>query len=69
MQNFDSINDERMTTEQAAAYLQFKKCTLDIWRHLGKGPHYMKVGFRVYYRKVDLDSWLASCMVNPASSR
>ncbi len=69
MQNTNQIHNDRMTTEEAAAYLQFKKSTLDVWRHLRKGPKYLKTGFRVYYRKVDLDNWLASCVVCPGNGR
>lgn len=31
-------------------------------RHKGTGPRYVKVGRKVYYRRTDLDAWLAANM-------
>lgn len=48
-----------MTPEQAAAYLGVTAGTLAVWRCTRKHAlPYLKVGARVRYRKVDLDTWL-----------
>lgn len=47
-------------TLDAATYLNLSPGTLEVWRSLGKGPRYCKVGRRVVYRREDLDSFLAS---------
>jgi helix-turn-helix protein len=33
--------------------------TLAIWRATGKGPDFTKAGRAVYYRRTDIDAWLA----------
>jgi len=49
-----------LTVKQAAAQTTIPKSTLDKFRVYGGGPLYIKVGSRVYYDTVDLDTWLAS---------
>ena len=46
-------------TLDAAAYLNLSPGTLEVWRCLGRGPRYYKVGRRVIYRREDLDAYLA----------
>ena len=46
--------------KQAAAYIGQKAGTLRQWRSISKGPAYHKKGRRVFYKKCDLDAWLAS---------
>lgn len=41
------------------------KGTLAVWRSLGKGPHYLRVGSRILYPGADLNSFLAKCRVKP----
>ncbi len=48
-----------MTTEQAADYLSMSKQRLEIWRHEGKGPCFIKLSRMVRYRREDMDEWLA----------
>ena len=38
------------------------------WRHEGRGPRYLKVGARVFYRGVDLNEWLAARTVEPKAA-
>lgn len=47
-----------MNTESAAAYLDMRPGTLEIWRSTRRGPPYIKVGRSVRYRRSDLDAWL-----------
>lgn len=44
----------------AAQHTGQPKSTLDKYRVYGGGPLYLKIGARVYYDTMDLDSWLAS---------
>jgi hypothetical protein len=50
---------EVMDEKQAALYIGQKPGTLRQWRTLGKGPAYHKKGRRVFYKKYDLDAWMA----------
>jgi hypothetical protein len=43
---------------QAASYTSLSKSSLDKLRVYGGGPLYIKVGARVVYDRVDLDTWL-----------
>jgi predicted DNA-binding transcriptional regulator AlpA len=48
-----------LNVEQAAEYTGLSKSSLDKLRIFGGGPLYIKVGARVVYDRVDLESWLA----------
>ncbi len=50
---------EVMNTVQAAAYLGISRQYLEIARHKGNGPQYVKLARLVRYRKTDLETWLA----------
>lgn len=52
---------ERLDVTQAAAYLGRSRSWLDAERAKGRGPRYLKMGARVFYRKESLDSYLAAC--------
>ena len=57
-----------MNTAAAAAYLDMKPGTLEIWRSIRRdGPPYIKVGRCVKYRKSDLDGWLDARTCNGKS--
>ncbi len=43
---------------QAANYTSLSKSSLDKLRVHGGGPLYIKVGARVVYDRIDLDTWL-----------
>jgi len=46
-------------TKQAASYLGgFNPHTLEKWRHLGRGPVFLKLGYSVFYDRRDLDAWI-----------
>jgi predicted DNA-binding transcriptional regulator AlpA len=49
---------ETLNVIQAATYTSLSKSTLDKLRVYGRGPLYIKVGARVVYDRVDLDTWL-----------
>ncbi|MER9771780.1 DNA-binding protein [Mesorhizobium sp. M0220] len=50
---------EYMNTQQAAKYLGFSTQFLEIGRHKGYGPAYLKYPQAVKYRRCDLDEWAA----------
>ncbi len=59
----------RMNGQQAAAHLGLSKSTLDKMRVEGRGPRYLKVGSRVFYRQSDLDAYLEAAVVETTDSR
>lgn len=58
-------NQERLTVPEAARYLRVSKACLDVWRSHRKGPPYIKLGHRIFYRKGDLDAYLAANLIVP----
>jgi hypothetical protein len=54
---------KKLTTEEAAAYLRLRPCTLEVWRCRGRGPKYQKLGRRVIYDEVDLAEFARNCTV------
>ena len=55
-------NDTLMTTAEAASVLGIKAATLRKWRHLGRGPCFVRYGSgsggRCYYRVRDINQWV-----------
>jgi hypothetical protein len=47
-----------LSPELAGAYIRIHHRTLKNWRVLGRGPRYVRVGRRAFYRRADLDAWL-----------
>ncbi|WP_339033395.1 helix-turn-helix domain-containing protein [Bradyrhizobium symbiodeficiens] len=58
--------DELIDPLQVAGALNVKPQTLTAWRTLGKGPVFVKVGKRVFYRRADVESWLGAQRRDPA---
>ncbi|MFW5489115.1 MAG: helix-turn-helix transcriptional regulator [Desulfovibrio sp.] len=54
-----------LTTKEAAERLGLSPGTLEVWRCLGKGPRYIKIGRRVGYDARDLEAYVESCKVVP----
>jgi hypothetical protein len=53
---------------EAAKRLNLRTWTLQNWRHLRKGPPYLKIGGLVRYRESDLDAFLRKRLIDPESS-
>jgi len=55
-------SDTLMTTNEAAQVLGIKSATLRKWRHLGRGPCFVRYGTgaggRCYYRVRDVRQWI-----------
>jgi hypothetical protein len=60
---------ERMKVADAAVYLGLAENTLNRMRCEGKGPRYMRLGNRIFYRRADLDAYLEACTVETTDSR
>lgn len=62
--------DEIILSEAQAAKLAMQKsATLRKWRVRGRGPVYLKLGGKVRYRKVDIESWILASRVEPGSKK
>lgn len=53
-------DDELLTPQEVAAYLQIPRQTLYAWRNRRTGPPGIRVGRHLRYRRSDLLSWLAA---------
>lgn len=47
-----------VTDDEAAEIVLCRPQTLAVWRMLGKGPRYIRVGRLIRYRRADLLAWL-----------
>lgn len=52
---------EYLGTEDAPV----SKATLDWWRVKGRGPSFVKIGRRVFYRQTDLDAFILAGVTAP----
>jgi hypothetical protein len=59
-------DDPLYDTSAAAKYIGQQPSTLVWWRHVGRGPEYIKPEGRVHYRKSQLDKFLERGVVKPA---
>ncbi|MBU1001409.1 MAG: helix-turn-helix domain-containing protein [Proteobacteria bacterium] len=59
---------QRVDTKGAALILGLSAGTLEVWRCLGKGPRYMKIGRRVFYGLKDLESFATANVVETVDS-
>ena len=50
---------ELLTTAEAADVVGLTRYTLDQYRSLGRGPRFLRFGRSVFYRRADLDHFLA----------
>lgn len=69
MTNANSHPAPRLKVQDAANYLGLSKSSLDKMRMEGRGPRYLKVGSRVFYRAADLVAYLDSAVVETTDSR
>jgi len=59
----------RFTVSEAAQYVGVAKATMDKMRQEGRGPRYVKLGTRVFYRGADLDQYLEGKVIETRDSR
>ncbi|WP_369913880.1 helix-turn-helix transcriptional regulator [Xanthomonas sp. NCPPB 3005] len=60
---------DRMKVPDAAKHLGVSVSTLDKMRHEGRGPRYLKIGGRIFYRVADLDAYIDASVVETIDSR
>lgn len=53
------LNNDLLTTAEAAHVLKTPPATLRYWRHKEQGPPCFSIGRRVVYRATEIDRWLA----------
>lgn len=59
----------RLRVPEAAKYLELSTSTLDKMRVEGRGPRYLKIGGRVFYRLTDLDAYIEAAVIETTDSR
>ena len=74
MEALKQLDPDAIEVTMVAEILNLSEATLATWRSRGHGPHYYRVGRKVYYRAADVKQWLASQRVevpggNPRSQR
>ena len=53
------VNDKKLLNEhEVAEILNVSAPTLRKWRWEGKGPQFVKVGHRVAYKSIDIESYI-----------
>ncbi|MEP0323028.1 MAG: helix-turn-helix domain-containing protein [Nitratireductor sp.] len=60
--------DPLLPPNEAAEYIARKETTMTWWRHVGRGPSYVKIEGRVFYRLSALDTFLAAGTVEPVAA-
>lgn len=58
-----STNSPLLTVDEATQYLKLSVAKLARMRKEKEGPRFVKMGTRVLYRQIDLDSYIASQLV------
>lgn len=59
-------NNDLLKPREAGAEIKTSEATLASWRCLGKGPKYVKLGGKIFYRRGDLQAYVADRVVDPA---
>ncbi len=59
----------RVRGSEAAIYLGMAEQTLARMRTEGRGPRYLKIGGRVFYRLTDLDAYIEAAVIETTDSR
>lgn len=62
------MSDDLKTTKQAAEHIRLKRKTLENWRCQCRGPAFVKIGARVFYRTRDLDAFIERNRHEPATN-
>jgi len=64
----NDINNKLLTTQEVSETLGVTVNTLQIWRHQGKGPRYIKLSRRaIRYRAGDCQEWLENSVIETES--
>jgi predicted DNA-binding transcriptional regulator AlpA len=60
----DVLETPLLIIEQACKYIQLSEATLARMRKNGTGPKFVKMGARIFYRKIDLDEYIQNATTN-----
>jgi excisionase family DNA binding protein len=52
------MTETLLTVDDVATFLAVPVATVYAWNTRGTGPHRMRVGKHVRYRRIDVDAWL-----------
>lgn len=53
---------------EAGRRLSISPITLASWRCRGKGPSYVKIGGKVFYRPADIDAFVNAAVIDPTAT-
>lgn len=62
------MNAILLTTTEAAEVLRISAITLHRWRKARKGPPFIPMGRKVYYRRTDLEAWIQQQQRRPEAA-
>ncbi|MCL7999432.1 helix-turn-helix domain-containing protein [Brucella sp. 21LCYQ03] len=65
IENETDILDDLADEAEAATILRQAPRTLTVWRCQGRGPIFLKLGRKVFYRRSDLRRWVAAQTIKP----
>ncbi|WP_225732239.1 MULTISPECIES: AlpA family transcriptional regulator [unclassified Nocardia] len=51
--------EERLTAREVAEEYKLNIGTLRYWRHIGYGPASFALGRKIFYRRREVDAWIA----------
>ena len=62
------MENQRVNTQKAAKILGLKPGTLEVWRSIGRGPRFKKIGRKVFYDVTDLEAFANAYTVETKDS-
>lgn len=62
------MEDTLFPPAEASDYIRIPATTMQWWRHMGRGPAYVKIGRRVFYRRSALEAFIAAGEVQPEAA-
>lgn len=62
------MNTILLSTPEAAEALRMSALTLHRWRKAGKGPPFIEMGRKVYYRRTDIERWIEGQQRQPETT-
>jgi transcriptional regulator with XRE-family HTH domain len=62
------MSESHLNQKELARRWGISPRTLERWRRTGQGPRYMKLGWLVFYRKVDVAAYEEQQLSAPAGS-
>jgi hypothetical protein len=69
METMATTRDDLVPNDEAEVVLRQRPGTLASWRARWKGPKYIKLGRRIFYRRSVLDAFIAEHEIDPADRR